>query len=137
MTLSRNFVISNKDHVVYDANAAYITDFKRDKIGYQFSYERISTVSAADYSAPLVYYYGYIADLTDENGHFHDIPVSRDARGLVKVNDENLPKGTFHIQYEKTAVQKTGEAISLITVLMLLSVPAFRKRKKISAKAAA
>lgn len=106
-TLSLSFVVQNKDQISVDGSTSNITDYRRNKLGYNFSYERISQDEAADYSVPLVYYYGYTAELTDGSGNAKSIPVSRDNIGLVAVNDEGQPKGSFHIHYEKTEVQKS------------------------------
>ena len=73
-----------------------------------------------DYSIPLIYYYGYRAELTDENGSVRTIPVTKDDLGLVRVNDEGLQNGTIRVRYAKTTVQLIGETISLVTLAGLL-----------------
>ena len=119
-TLSRTFVVQNQDRTLADSNRSIITEYKRDKLGYVFSFERITPEDSAVYSVPLVYYYGYIAELTDAQGKVHKIPVLRDDIGLVQVNDEGTQEGTFRIHYEKTKVQIASEICSLATLLFVI-----------------
>ena len=119
-TLSRTFVIQNQDRTVADSSKSIITEYGRDKLGYVFSFERISPEGLAVYSVPLIYYYGYLAELTDSQGEVHKIFPARDDIGLVQVNDEGYQKGTFRIHYEKTKIQIASEVCSLITLLFVI-----------------
>jgi len=116
----------NKDRIFTDDPQTVFHDSRRKNLGFTFSFERESSGEAQDYSVPLIYYYGYTAELTDENGEIRKIPVTRDSTGLVRVNDEGLRIGTFDIAYRKTNIQKAGELISLLTLLALL-LTSFRK----------
>ena len=113
------FQVSNRNKVLTDESQVEITDGRRQKLGYFFSYTR-STEGPLNYSLPLIYYYGYKAQITDENGSVREIPVSRDAMGLLQVSDEGVPKGTIHTFYAKTTVQRISEGISLCTLFVLL-----------------
>lgn len=126
-TLSRTFVIQNQDRALADSSKSIITEYGRDKLGYVFSFERISPEGSGVYSVPLIYYYGYLAELTDSQGEVHKISPARDDIGLVQVDDEGYQEGTFRIHYEKTKIQIASEVCSLITLLFVIYCSA-RKR---------
>ena len=113
------YLDQKRDRVMADETKTSVYDARRQNLGFVFSFERLWEGDALNYSLPLIYYYGYISDLTDADGKERKIPVSRDENGLVQVSDEGLPAGTIRIRYEKTAVQKAGEMISICTLLFL------------------
>lgn len=123
------FIESNKSRIIYDEAKAEISGARRQKLGFIFSFERDPEGEAMNYSLPLIYYYGYNANLTDPDGNVRQIPVSKDEIGLVRVNDEGLRQGTIRVAYEKTAIQKISEGISLCTLYVVLFV-IFRKRAR-------
>ena len=77
---------------------------------------------------PLVYIYGYTADLTELNGNRHASPVAKDEMGLISVSDEGETSGTIRIAYEKTTVQKASELISCLTLAAVLIMLLRKKR---------
>ena len=95
-----------------------------------FSFVKESSTESLDYSIPLIYYYGYQAKLTDENGNTGPIPVTKDEIGLVRVNDNGLKSGTIRIAYEKTTIQKISELISLLTLVGITVTPLANKGKQ-------
>ena len=113
------FQISTRNRVNTDESKVTITDGRRQKLGYFFSFIRESEGEPQEYSLPLIYYYGYRGTLTDENGSVKSIPAFRDENGLVQVSDEGISKGTINVFYAKTTVQKLSEGISLCTLLLL------------------
>ena len=123
------FQISTRNKVLTDESQVHITDGRRQKLGYFFTYTR-STDGALDYSLPLIYYYGYKAQISDENGSVKSIPVTRDDLGLVQVNDTGIPGGTIRVFYAKTTVQMVSEGISLCTLILLLFF-AFRNKRRL------
>ena len=125
-----DFVDDNKDHVLYDEKSITVTDYRRKGLGYHFSFERSGTGDPENYTLPLIYYYGYKADITGRDGKTNEIPVSAGMMGLTTVSDEGSPQGTIYVHYEKTVIQKVSEAISLITMTAVLFVMISRNRNK-------
>ena len=125
-----DFVDDNKDHVLYNEKSTTVTDYRRKGLGYHFSFERSGTGDPENYTLPLIYYFGYKANLTDSDGITNEIPVSAGMMGLTTVSDEGSPQGTIRVHYEKTVIQKVSEAISLITMTAVLFVMISRNRNK-------
>ncbi|MBQ6517105.1 MAG: hypothetical protein IJI14_00200 [Anaerolineaceae bacterium] len=124
------FIDYNKDKINTDETRTRLTESRRRKLGFLFSFEHLSDEEPVSYSVPLVYIYGYTAELTDPHGNIRPIPVSKDKMGLILVSDEGETRGTIRIAYEKTTVQKFSELISLGT-LVFLAVRLLRKRHQI------
>ena len=114
------FIDFNKDRINTDEDLTHIFESRRRKLGFVFSFEHIAGDGPVSYSVPLVYIYGYKADLTDQNGNRRPIPVSKDGMGLILVSDEGVPDGTIRINYQKTTVQKISEVISYLTLAVLI-----------------
>ena len=126
------FIEQNKDQILYDKSETSISDSKRQKLGFVFSFENKFENNKQNYSLPLIYYYGYQAELTDEAGSTHSIPVTKDDIGLVRINDEAVKAGTIRVSYEKTTLQKISEWISLLTFIVILFKICQKKKRKSS-----
>lgn len=124
------FIESNKNNIIYDESQVSLSGSRRQKLGFVFSFVKESSTESLDYSIPLIYYYGYQAKLTDENGNTGPIPVTKDEIGLVRVNDNGLKSGTIRIAYEKTTIQKISELISLLTLVGITVTPLANKGKQ-------
>ena len=125
-----DYIDYNKDKIRTDETRTAVTNARRQKLGFVFTFERIENDGPAFYSLPLFYNYGYTGFMTDKNGEKRPIPVSKDEIGLVQVNDEGKTSGTIRVAYEKTTVQKISEIITLLTFAGII-IFTFRHKKQI------
>ena len=115
-----DYIDYNKDKIQADETRTIITNARRQKLGFIFTFERIDGKDPVFYSLPLFYNFGYTASLAEPNGTERVIPVTKDEIGLVQVSDESLNTGTIRVGYQKTMVQKIGEGISLLTLFSII-----------------
>ncbi len=127
------FADKNRDTVLPDDPGAEITYRKRKGLEFSFSFEKESNSAETSYMVPMVYFYGYEADLTAPDGTVSPIPVTRDPIGLVRVSDTGLREGSVHIIYRKTPLQKTCELISAVSLVLFLAVVVINKGRNNSA----
>lgn len=84
---------------------------------------------------PFVYYYGYVADITDEAGVTYPLEVRKSDKALVEVVTEGKT-GTVRVWYNGTKIQKISYLITMlgIGVIIILGVYNFAKKLKIKNK---
>ena len=121
--LTAEFIDKNGDNVLCDTDAE-ILSHKRSGLSFTFSYSGAG--EGTDFSVPLTSYYGFKAELTDEDGNTEGIPVGRSDNGLVSVRGTG--SGTIRVWLEKTTAQRVSECVSLCTVV-LIGVYCLRKRR--------
>ena len=84
------------------------------------------------YDIPLLYYKGYTAKLTDENGKIHKLTVEKSPNNnLVRVLNDNMLNGEITVSYSKTNIQIISVCISLLS---LFTYTFLRIRKKSTQK---
>ena len=93
---------------------------KRQRLGFTFEYELPSESGTIHFSVPLIYYTGFQGTLTTENDMLIKMPVTWDSRGLVSLSNEGYSRGRITVQYQKTAVQRIGETLSLLSICFLM-----------------
>ena len=97
-----------------------VTSHKRQKLGFSFEYEINEEDGPVHFSIPLIYYTGYQGSFTAEDGTVLKIPVGWDSRGLVNISGEGLSRGKITVQYRKTTIQYIGEALTLLSICLLI-----------------
>ena len=78
---------------------------------------------------PLIYYYGYVADITDENGNSYPLEVRKSDKELVEVVTEGKT-GNIRVWYNGTKVQKISYLITLAGLGLLVGYTSYRLIKK-------
>lgn len=77
------------------------------------------------YDIPYVYYYGYRAYLTEENGTVTELEVrkseNQDGKVRVLMPEDKIGVGKITIAYRKTFVQKISYLISILFYLIVIS----------------
>ena len=128
------------DREMLVALSEYMTDSAGNYI--DFTRERAiinAKVPSADYvTVPFIYYKGYRAVLTDENGSIHDLKVTGEGTdGMCRVYTEGLT-GDLKVYYAGTTLIHLSAAVSLITVILLIGacIMNTKKRKSIAGLAA-
>lgn len=120
--LDKDYPGKNADTVhLYEENIPLvITEHKRRKLSFRFSYEIPEEVGEVHFSVPLIYYTGYRGVLTADDGTIIEPEITWDERGLVSLSNHGLSHGSVFISYEKTYLQKIGEFITLVTLCSYL-----------------
>ena len=123
------------------ANAFNQCDIVKDQDGNKYSYDKQGTTVTVELDntkskiktiqVPLVYYIGYDAKFTDENGEVTklDIQGAKKSGLLVAEIPENA-KGTLEVYYKGTLLQKLSFLITLITILSFIAIKVYKKVKK-------
>ncbi len=116
--LDSDFPDKNADTVFIPNNNTdlRITFHDRRRLTFRFSYELSEDSGEVRFSLPLIYYTGFRGTLTDENGKIIHPEIGWDEKGLVSISNSGISKGTIYVGYEKTAVQRIGECITLISI---------------------
>lgn len=83
----------------------------------------------AEYEVPLIYYKGYKAILTDEDGQVQNLTVQESEHGLVKVMNKTGCAGEVSVFYQETVIQKSSKWLSILTILGVLAAQIWKKRK--------
>ena len=78
---------------------------------------------------PIIYYYGYVADITKEDGAVIPLEVRKSESGLLEV-DTKGETGNIRIWYNGTKIQKISYLISVFTIFVLISVIIINQIKK-------
>lgn len=83
---------------------------------------------------PFIYYYGYVADITDEAGVVQPLEVRKSEKGLIEVVTEGKT-GNIRVWYNGTKIQKISYIITITAFLFIISYGVYnvikRKVKKI------
>lgn len=90
----------------------------------------VEVESGKEYQIPFVYYYGYVANITDKNGEVRSIEVSKNDNGFVRVSSDNELEGKIRVWYNGTKLQKISLLISAFTFLTLASYIIIKKIRK-------
>ena len=121
-------------HLVEGDEYLTITSHKRNKLGFNFSYEITPDMTGeVHFSLPLLYYTGYRGKLTAEDGTIL-IPEITPNQGLVSLSNMDIPRGTVSVSYQKTPVQRASEILTLLTIGIFLFI--YRKKRSIHSPSA-
>lgn len=108
--------------------AVDVITHKRQKLGFYFEYEFPAESGTIHFSVPLIYYTGFQGTLITEDGTIIKLPVTWDSRGLVSLPNEGYARGRISVQYQKTVTQRISEALSLLSICLLIFT-GLKKRK--------
>lgn len=126
--LSPEFIDKNRDTVGREPSDIEITSHKRSGLSFTFSFAYDGDEPFLNFTVPLIRYHGYTGTYTSPDGKNDPIPVNRSENGLALVRVPNSQTGTIRVAYHKTAFEKTGEAISLLTLSAALYLFIRKKR---------
>ena len=133
--LTRDYPSKNADTVRLAENdiPLTITDHKRQKLGFTFSYEVPDDAGEVRFSVPLIYYTGYRGTLTTEDGRTLPAEITPDEQGLVSLGSRGISRGSVSVSYQKTIPQRIGEGITIITLIICICC-LLRKNKSCRSK---
>ena len=107
-----------------------------EKIPYEKVYNRfeffVSDKEQNILYVPLLYYRGYVADITDEQGIVSPLVVTESEKHLVEIDTEGK-KGKVRVWYNGTRVQKISYLVSIIGygfVLFIITLKAIKEKMK-------
>ena len=124
----RDFTAKNQNSVLYRGEVIPVENPKRSGLSFSFDFDLPETEAGGEFEIPLTYYNGY--EGTFKNGDISQpIQVYQSKMGLTAVNGIEASDGSIRIWYEKTKVQKTGELISVISIVMILAAMIYTRRK--------
>ncbi len=87
------------------------------------------------FDIPLLYYKGYTATITTENGEKKPLEIDYGSNNKIRVYNDNQT-GEVLVSYEGTAIQKTAYAVNIIAVLTVAGYLCFvfvnRKKYKLA-----
>ncbi len=133
MDLDRETIEKTGDHVVCEEPGFEMLSGIRKGLSFTFSYRLPETEQDAVMRVPFIYYTGYRGYRIAEDGTGTEIPVSKDAQGLLTVTNGGEPEGTITVRYVKTIAQHAGDALSLEGLLFCIICFLNKKRKNSSA----
>ena len=125
----RDFTAKNQNTVHYQGSPIVVQNPKRSGLNFSFDFDLADTAPGGEFEIPLTYYYGYKGTFKSGEDELHP-EVYQSKRGLTAVNGINSSIGSIRIRYEKTTVQKCGEIISLVTIVLILTGAIVSKRKQ-------
>ena len=130
--LDSDFPDKNADTVFISENdpGLKIIAHKREKLSFRFSYELPEGSPEVMISVPLIYYTGFHGTLTAEDGTVIHPEIGWDDRGLVSLSNSGISKGTVFVNYQKTAVQRIGEGITLLSWIICTALTLHRSKRK-------
>ncbi len=124
----KEFIDKNKDHVICSVENCSVSNEKREKLSFTADIQTKS--DKTDLEFPLLFYTGYSASLTKDDGTTIILPVKRGIHGLTSVNVEEVGQVQIKIWYKGTLIQKISSCISLFMVAVLLVAILFQKKYK-------
>jgi hypothetical protein len=112
-----DFLDRNRNQILSSDPAFVNHEFNRS--GLRFTFQFSVEDDSVDFEIPLLYYKGYRAELMNGEGNKSELPVYSGAHGLTAVTINGIKEGTISVYYTGTIVQKIGDLITLITIIIL------------------
>jgi len=113
-----------------------LSEYMIDSNGENLDFERskgsiIANVKAADYvDVPFIYYKGYKAILTEENGNKNEVEITSEGTdGLCRVYTKGL-SGSLFVTYKGTTAQHLSLVLSLVVIIALIALEIIKRKKK-------
>lgn len=86
---------------------------------------------------PLIYYLGYVSNITSPEGEVTPLAIEKSENGLVKVIVPDNLYGTLNVWYDGTELQEISYFISIATIIVVciaFAIYKYKKYKKASSK---
>ena len=83
---------------------------------------------------PFIYYYGYVANITTDDGNVIPLNVNKSDNGLVELSIPDGATGTIQTWYNGTKLQKISLIISVITTVLTVVYIIIKKIKMKASK---
>ena len=112
-----DFLDRNRNQILSSDPAFINHEFNRS--GLRFTFQFSVEDDSVDFEIPLLYYKGYRAELMNGEEIKPELPVYSGAHGLTAVTINGIKEGTISVYYTGTIVQKIGDLITLITIIVL------------------
>ena len=91
-------------------------EVSKDNLNIEF-YSKINTKY---YDIPFIYYKGYVANLTKEDGNIINLEKGKnDSTGMVRVLVPENEQGRIHVWYNGTKIQKLSFLISIFSLIII------------------
>ena len=119
-----------------DISSFNVTDVVSDGESFSFARDGYNRYSFEDingghdaYTCPLIFYKGYKASITTEDGTVKDLSVVRGNTGLVKIENPGKIAGIVTVSYKKTAMKVVSIAVSFV-FLAAFMICILKKKKE-------
>lgn len=86
------------------------------------------------YQLPLIYYKGYEARLSEENGTETQLEIQMDDNAQVLVINQKDKQGKIYVHYAGTIIQKFSNIVSLISIIFVIRYLVLNGKKRIDRK---
>ncbi len=113
--LSRKYIQKNISTLTDNAGNASFSDFRRDNLMLEFSYNG-NRGDEVDFTVPFLYYKGYDAAVRDTDDKTTKLSAEAAENGFVRVKGNGPSQGHINVWYDGTVIQKISDMISLITL---------------------
>ncbi len=113
-----DFMSKNGNRVLSSDPSLVVTDF--DRRGLRFTFEFQTSQKNLTFEIPFLYYKGYAAAVSANDGKNISLKVFKGEHGLTAVTADHFSSGKISLWYRGTIVQKISDGISLVTAVMSL-----------------
>ena len=86
------------------------------------------------YQLPLIYYKGYEARLSEENGTETQLEIQMDDNAQVLVINQKDKQGKIYVHYAGTIIQKFSNIVSLISIIFVIGYLVLNGKKRMDRK---
>lgn len=116
---------SNLDYIKTRNNNAIIISGEADiinenKNGTKMTFEVNNIKDNLKIELPYIYYLGYNATLTDEQGNVSKIQIKESDNGFCMIEIKDIESGSINISYEGTTLMKVSYVSTLAGIIVLI-----------------
>ena len=77
---------------------------------------------------PYIYYYGYVGNVTDENGNVEPLKIEKSDNGQVEIITEGK-EGKVSVWYNGTKIQKISYLVTAFSAILVLGLVILKRTK--------
>lgn len=107
----------NKNAIIISGEADIIIE---NKNGTKMAFEVNNIKDDVEIELPYIYYLGYNATLTDEQGNVSKLQIKESDNGFCMIEVKDIEKGTVNVTYEGTTLMKVSYVSTLAGIIVLV-----------------
>lgn len=107
----------NSNAIILSGEAEIINE---NKNGTKMTFEANNIKENVEIELPYIYYLGYKATLTDEEGNISKLQIKESDNGFCMIDVKDIEKGTINITYEGTTLMKVSYVSTLVGIIVLV-----------------